>query len=142
MTLKRILLLICICSLLFPMAGAVITITPTDVGCNYINWSWAAGETTDLYIDSMVMCGYDTLAPNYLLTDLNPGELHTIQVLTAGDSGTNQTSTLTVNCTGGGTTIISGSSGGMTQTDDSVFWTGAFVGLMGLIVVLGVTIRR
>jgi hypothetical protein len=127
---------------LMQVASAAITITPVDVGCTYIQWDWGSGLTlTEMYFDGNVMCGYDTESSNITFTDLNPGELHTLQLLTAGDSGTNATYTLTANCTGGGTIIV-GSAGGLTQPDDSIFWTGAFVGLMGLIVVLGVTMRK
>lgn len=126
--------------LLMQVASATITITPTDTGNSYIRWDWTSGELLDMYIDGNVMCGYDTLAQNYTLSDLACGSLHTISLVTAGDTGTNSTYTSTTNCTS--TSVIIGSAGGLTQPDDSLFWTGAFVGLMGLIVVLGVTIRR
>lgn len=87
-------------------ASATINITTPDVGATYILWEWNANLTlTDMFIDSQQMCGYETTNNTYLLTDLNPGELHTIVLFTAGDTGTNSTTT---NATG----YSSGNNGG------------------------------
>ena len=73
---------------------AIITVTPVDVGQTYIEWQWAPGMTaTSILIDGISKCGYDMDANTYLITGLNPDELHTITVITDTDTGTNTTNT-------------------------------------------------
>lgn len=127
--------------LLMQVASAAITITPVEVGCTYIKWGWAGGLTlTEMYFDGNVMCGYDTEANNITFTDLNPGELHTLQLLTAGDSGTNATYTnSSINCSA----PVGNATGGFSSAaqDDSMFWTFAFVGMCSLIGIVVVKVR-
>jgi hypothetical protein len=142
MNMKRLLVLMCICTLLIQGASATITITPVDVGCTYIKWDWGSGLTiTEMYFDGNVMCGYDTEAQNITFTDLNPGELHTLQLLTAGDSGTNATYTnATETCAGTGETVYVSP---VTQgSNDIGMVTIAFVGLIGLLIVFALFVAR
>ena len=75
--------------------SALIPFAIQDVGQTYILWNWTtAEETVDIYIDGNLMCGYETNNTWFLLTGLKPDELHTIDVITATDSGSNSTKTL------------------------------------------------
>ena len=127
--------------MLMQTVSATIAITPAEVGSTYIKWQWAGGLTlTEMYLDGNVMCGYDTEAPNITFTDLNPGELHTLQLLTAGDSGTNSTYTnSSTNCSAPAGNATGGFSSA--AQDDSLFWTFAFVGMCSLIGIVVVKVK-
>ena len=90
---KTLLVAIVVTTLIFavPVHGEI-PVNATDVGYTYILWNWTtAEETVDIFIDGDQMCGYETTEKWYLLTGLNQGEMHTIRVVTASDSGTNTT---------------------------------------------------
>lgn len=92
---KQTLAILLVLITIIPCASASIPVTPVDIGTTYIRWNWTpAGDVTDIFIDGIQTCGYDTTAGSYLLAGLNPGELHTIQVINATDTGLNTTSTL------------------------------------------------
>lgn len=78
---------------LIPMAGATITITPNGIGTDYIEWGWSPATVTNISIDGLFVCGFDPAASAFTLSSLDPNSTHTIIVYTAGDSGSNTTTT-------------------------------------------------
>lgn len=93
---------IAFCILTAP-SSATINVSATGIGQTYIEWTWDSGlDLSNMLIDGQTMCGYETTNNTYLLTDLNPSELHTIIVVTDDDSGTNSTYTLGNSTAGAG----------------------------------------
>jgi hypothetical protein len=91
---KIILALIIVLTILSPVQAAI-TITPVSVTSSSIMWEWAGELTlTNVSIDGMFVCGYNPVSTSFVLSDLQPNEPHTITILTAGDSGSNTTTTL------------------------------------------------
>jgi hypothetical protein len=81
--------------LIIPSASATINITPMNTGETYINWSWNAGlNLSVILIDGIEICGYETTNSSLLVGGLSANSLHTIQVRTDTDIGTNSTMTL------------------------------------------------
>jgi hypothetical protein len=95
---KTLIPLLALCALvvlLINPVSAQINITPVDIGTTYISWTWNNDlNLTDMYIDGNLMCGYETTAFNYTLSNLNPLEMHTLELFDANTSGTNTTWTL------------------------------------------------
>lgn len=75
-------------------AQAAINVTPSDISTNYIRWGWTGGPLTGISIDGALVQNFDPNGTSFILSDLNPGELHQIKIYTAGDTGTNTTRTL------------------------------------------------
>jgi len=75
-------------------AQAVIVVTPVNISSNYIKWEWTGGPLTGLNIDGSLITGYDPAGTSFILSDLNPEEIHQITVYIEGDSGTSTAQTL------------------------------------------------
>jgi hypothetical protein len=91
----NIILLILILVLLFAVpADATITITPADITSTSIQWTWGATTVQNLSIDGVFVCNINPAATSFTLSDLGPNEPHTIEIITAGDSGSNTATTL------------------------------------------------
>jgi hypothetical protein len=82
-------------SLLAPAASAAFDVIASDVGTNYIRWTWATTPVTGISVDGLPLGYVDPLSTTFILSDINPGEWHVIIVSAGGDSGTNTTRTLT-----------------------------------------------
>ena len=78
---------------LIATASATITITPTNVTSSSIMWQWSPITIQNLSIDGVFVCNVNPAATSFILSDLGPNEPHTIDIITAGDSGENTTST-------------------------------------------------
>lgn len=78
---------------IFPVS-ATIDITPTNVTSSSILWEWSPVTIQNLSIDGIFVCNFNPAATSFVLSDLGPGEPHTITIITAGDSGANTTYTL------------------------------------------------
>jgi hypothetical protein len=76
------------------IVSATINITPSEISYNYIKWEWPADTAlTGISIDGKIIPNFDPLAESYILSNLNPEEMHQITVYRVGDSGTNTTET-------------------------------------------------
>lgn len=93
MTHKLLLALIALAVLMVPVS-ADITVTPASVTSSSILWTWPAATLTNLSIDGMYVCGFNPTSNQFILSGLDPNEPHTITVITAGDTGSNTTTTL------------------------------------------------
>ena len=84
-------------SIIFVPVSAVINITPIYTDTSSILWEWNTGlNITTILIDSKEVCGYETLQNNYTLSNLDPGSLHSIYLIsTTNDTGYNLASTTT-----------------------------------------------
>jgi len=93
---KRLFLLfIIVLMTAMPATSALITVTPISITSTSIMWQWAGGVTlTNVSIDGMYVCGFNPSATSFVLSDLKPNEPHTITIVTAGDTGSNTTSTI------------------------------------------------
>lgn len=80
--------------LLIAPASATIMITPSDVTTTSITWSWSPTTITNASIDGVFICGFDPVSTTFTLSGLGPGELHTLNLVSSGDSGSNSTKTL------------------------------------------------
>jgi hypothetical protein len=74
--------------------SATIDITPTNVTSSSILWEWSPVTIQNLSIDGIFVCNFNPAATSFVLSDLGPGEPHTITIITAADSGSNTTYTL------------------------------------------------
>ena len=91
----NIILILVAMAILIPQSSAVINVTYANVGTTYINWSWNAGlNVTDIFLDGVQQCGYETTNSSIIQTGLDPNSLHTIVVVTSIDIGSNSTTTL------------------------------------------------
>jgi hypothetical protein len=88
-----IFLLIFAVALIAPASGTI-AITPGDITTSSISWTWAPTTITNASVDGVIICGFDPVATSFTLSGLGPGELHTLKLLSAGDSGSNSTKTL------------------------------------------------
>jgi hypothetical protein len=76
------------------IVSATFNVTPVDVSTNYIKWEWAPqANQTGIAIDGRQVTNFDPYASSYILSNLNPEEIHAITVYAAGDLGYNQTTT-------------------------------------------------
>jgi hypothetical protein len=112
--------------LLIPSVSAIIDINSTDIGCDYIRWNWTDGlDVSDIYIDGVATCGYETTLNTTLVTGLGPGETHRIDVFTATDTGFNITSTSPIlSC------LIPSGGGGGSNDNSSYLLVGLAIGLL------------
>jgi hypothetical protein len=79
-------LLIMGCFLVSPVS-ATINITLTNVGYNFLQWSWDPGmNITNASIDGVMIERFDPSATSYILSGVGPGELHQLNLYT--DNGT------------------------------------------------------
>jgi len=76
------------------IASAAFNVTPTNISTNYIKWEWAPQPNmTGIAIDGRQVTNYDPYASSYILSNLNPSEIHQITIYADGDIGQNQTTT-------------------------------------------------
>jgi hypothetical protein len=76
------------------IVSADFNVTPVNVSTNYIKWEWLSQPNmTGIAIDGRQVTNYDPYANTYILSNLNPEEIHQITVYTSGGIGTNQTTT-------------------------------------------------
>ena len=80
-------------ALIYPVSAAI-AITPSDVTTSSITWTWAPTTITNASVDGVFVCGFDPVATSFTLSGLGPGELHTLNLISSGDSGSNSTKTL------------------------------------------------
>lgn len=88
-----ILTLLAFIALAITPASATITITPVNVTSSSIMWSWSPVTVQNLSIDGVFVCNINPASTNFILSGLGPNEPHTINIITAGDSGSNTTTT-------------------------------------------------
>jgi hypothetical protein len=74
--------------------SATIDITPTNVTSSSIMWGWSPVTIQNLSIDGVFVCNVNPASTSFTLSDLGPNEPHTINIITAGNSGENTTYTL------------------------------------------------
>jgi hypothetical protein len=92
---KVILLTILMLMALTPLTSASILINATQIGPTSITWQWDAGSgVNNASVDGLKICGFDPQSSTFILSDLNPGENHTMSVYSFTDSGTSSDSTL------------------------------------------------
>lgn len=92
---KLIIILLLSIVLLSSVVSAVIPITEDNKTSTYIKWSWAAGTTlVNLSVDGYRVVLADYNDNKFILSDLNPNEVHTLKIYTASDSGTYTSTTL------------------------------------------------
>ena len=76
-------------------ASATILINASDIGATTITWQWDVGAgVNNASVDGLKICGFDTHSSTFTLSDLNPGENHTMSVYSFSDSGISTASTL------------------------------------------------
>lgn len=90
---RKLFLILAILGLLIIPASATITITPSDVTSSSIMWTWSPITVQNLSIDGVFVCNINPASTSFTLSDLGPNEPHTIEIITAGDSGANTTTT-------------------------------------------------
>jgi hypothetical protein len=79
------------------IVSATINITPSEVSYNYIKWTWPhTANLTGLAIDGKLQTTFDPNTDYFILSNLNEGEIHSINLYATGDFGTNQTTTTAV----------------------------------------------
>lgn len=82
-----ILLLILGCAIVSPVS-ATINITLTNVGYNFLQWSWEPGvNLTNASVDGVYVDEFDPLATTYILSGIGPGELHQLNLYSDTDTG-------------------------------------------------------
>lgn len=92
---KKILFLMAVLLLLIAIpASATIEITPSSVTTSSIMWTWDPITVQNLSIDGVFVCNFNPAGTDFVLSGLGPNEPHTITIITAGDSGSNTTTTL------------------------------------------------
>ena len=89
---KGISLIVLLCLLINP-ASAAINITVSDIGYNFIHWTWTPGVNTTVSIDGVNIPDIDQNTGAYILSGIGPGELHQINVYSDTDTGMNLTRT-------------------------------------------------
>ncbi len=88
------LLFLTILILVIVPAQAAISVNPVNISSNYIKWEWTGGPLTGINIDGSLVSGFDPNGTAYILSDLNPNEIHQITIYTTGDNGTSTVQTL------------------------------------------------
>jgi len=116
------LILLVIFLILVAPATAFINVSSWNVGETFITWEWDHGlNVTDIYVDGIKMCGYESTMPSFDIMGLQPCELHNVTIFTDNDTGTNETYTL---C-GNNTYILS-------NVDEGTESTGIAIGVLGI----------
>jgi hypothetical protein len=83
-----ILLIILGCAIVSP-ASAAINITLTNVGYNFLQWSWEPGmNITNASVDGVLIEHFDPMATSYILSGVGPGEIHQLNLYSDADNGT------------------------------------------------------
>jgi hypothetical protein len=93
---KEFLILIALIILTIVPVQAAIVIDGSNVTSSSIMWQWPSGLTlVNVSIDGMYVCNFNPTSDNFVLSGLGANEPHTITLITATDTGSNTTSTLT-----------------------------------------------
>jgi hypothetical protein len=90
---KSIAFLILLVAIMYPVS-AEINITPSDITTTSIMWTWEPITIQNISIDGKLIDNFNPSATSFILSDLKPGEPHTIDIVTSTDTGTNITKTL------------------------------------------------
>jgi hypothetical protein len=94
MTNKNILLILLGFLILMAPVNAMINVTPSEVSYNYIKWIWPhTANLSGIAIDGKLQPTFDPDTDYFILSNLNEGEIHSINVYAPGDFGSNQTTT-------------------------------------------------
>lgn len=69
-------------------ATATINVTLTNVGYNFLQWSWEPGmNVTNASVDGIIIQDFDPRATSYILSNVGPGELHQLNLYSDTDTG-------------------------------------------------------
>lgn len=129
-------LLVCISS-----SSATLNITMMDRGTNFITWEWTSpSNVSEMYLDGMLMCGYESTDPTVNVVDLLSGSCHNLTIFADIGNNSNTACTLSSNATrGGGETY--GNYGGASMSNDAIMY-GLVGAACGAVVLMGFFMRR
>jgi hypothetical protein len=102
------------------VCNATYNLSTTQLGSTYISWSWDSGiNLTDIFIDGVAQCGYDTEINQIKFSGLYPLTTYTIRIARYG-GGESTCSVSTSGESGGGFvgTVIPGYSGNFSNGDN------------------------
>lgn len=92
----------------------IINVTEFSIGSTYIHWQWNNNDSVLLYIDGYRVSSFEGNTSDFILSDLQPNEQHSIKVYNASGFGylvsnTTDKSIDTINVNANGTIINEGS---------------------------------
>lgn len=70
-----------------PLVSGLINISVVSAGTNYIHWAWNNNDSTLLYIDGYKVINFDANGTDFILSDLNPNEQHSIKIYNSSGYG-------------------------------------------------------
>jgi hypothetical protein len=131
MVIKPLIILFLFCIMFLPQVSAL-TVTPSGVGTTFITWDWDAGtNTTALYVDGNLLCGYDSEIPSVNVLGFTPGSCHNLSVTidVPAETTENVSCTNYLPASSGG-----GQSSGNTDTGMGIGTNAIIFGLIGALV--------
>lgn len=91
---KKLFTILILALILIIPASATINITVSDIGYNFIHWTWSPPvNITNVSVDGVLINDVDPQTGAYILSGIGPGELHQINVYSSTDTGVNLTRT-------------------------------------------------
>lgn len=93
---KRLLISLIALIFLINIVSGTINLNVNSTGKNYIEWEWTIQNETlnQISIDGVNVCNYNNQSNNFILSDLNPKEIHIITLVGSSSIAINKTSTL------------------------------------------------
>jgi hypothetical protein len=111
---------------------AALDVIPSSKGTTFITWDWDAGtNTTALYVDGNLLCGYDTEIPSVNVLGFTPGSCHNLSVTidVPAETAENVSCTYYLPASSGG-----GQSSGNSDTGMGIGTNAIIFGLIGALV--------
>jgi hypothetical protein len=133
----KVILLFCI--LFFAPQVTALNVTSSGAGTTFIIWDWDAGtNTTAIYLDGNLICGYESTIPSINVIGMTPGSCHNISVTieTPVETAENVSCTNYLAASGGGGQSSGNAGTGMDIGTNAIIF-GLIGALVGGVVVIG-----